>query len=262
MNTPAKGSAIVLHIPHASTVIPDGVRAGLLLDDDQLGRELRRATDWYTDELYCGLLTSPNLKAVVYPVSRLVTDPERFPDDAREPMARHGLGAVYLRTLDGTPLRRPPAPGERNALFDAYYQPHHQRLLEATQDRLEATGECLVIDCHSFPDRPFTFEEPTDRPRPDICLGTDAFHTPDRLVRDLEQWFRVENGLSVDVNHPFAGALVPLPFYRGEPRVRAIMIEINRRLYMDESTGQRTPGFGGCRRLLAGAISRLADSRR
>jgi N-formylglutamate deformylase len=46
-------------------------------------------------------------------VSRLVVDPERFTDDAREPMARKGMGVIYTRTASGEPLRRPPSDDER-----------------------------------------------------------------------------------------------------------------------------------------------------
>lgn len=38
----------------------------------------------------------------------------------------------------------------------------------------------------------------------------------------------------VAVNAPFAGALVPRSRYRTDPRVRAVMVEVNRRLYVRE----------------------------
>ena len=40
-----------------------------------------------------------------YEVSRLVCDPERFPDDANEPMAPVGMGVVYTATHDLAKLR-------------------------------------------------------------------------------------------------------------------------------------------------------------
>jgi hypothetical protein len=36
------------------------------------------------------------------------------------------------------------------------------------------------------------------------------------------------------------------------------MVEVNRRLYMDEKTGERLPGFGGVRDGLASSIRRVA----
>lgn len=52
-------------------------------------------------------------------VSRLVVDPERFTDDAQEPMAAVGQGAVYTRTSDGSALREL-LDGERDALLGTY----------------------------------------------------------------------------------------------------------------------------------------------
>ena len=78
----------ILHIPHASTHIPDDVRFSL--NPDELERELLLMTDRYTDALFA--LPRDVAVAVAFPVSRLVVDPERFPDDAVEPMARKGMG--------------------------------------------------------------------------------------------------------------------------------------------------------------------------
>ncbi len=42
-------SSVIIHVPHSSRVIPDDVRAGILLDDLALERELNAMTDAYTD---------------------------------------------------------------------------------------------------------------------------------------------------------------------------------------------------------------------
>ncbi len=40
-------------------------------------------------------------------------------------------------------------------------------------------------------------------------------------------------GYSVAINRPFAGCIVPTAFYQKDQRVMSVMIEINRRLYID-----------------------------
>jgi N-formylglutamate amidohydrolase len=65
---------------------------------------------------------------------------------------------------------------------------------------------------------------------------------------------------SVLVDRPFSGALVPAKYYRREPRVQAVMIEINRRLYMDEQTGERLPNFGEIRQTVSEMLTVLARS--
>src|SRR5204862_3307418 len=120
--------------------------------------------------------------SVVFGVSRLVVDPERFPDDELEPMAVKGMGAVYTATTDGAPLRGPLDASERAELLGRFYEPHHAALEAAADAALTATGGCLLVDCHSFPDDPLPSDLNQEQPRPEICIGTDPFHTPDELT--------------------------------------------------------------------------------
>ena len=231
---------VVLHIPHSATSIPADVRRTLLVSDEELRRERLLVTDWYTDELFA--VPSHAATTVRFPVSRLVVDPERFQDDEREVMAERGIGVVYTRTTEGEPLREVPSPAEREELLRRFYQPHHAALAAAVEAARARHGHCLVIDCHSFPSRPLPWELDQVPDRPDICLGTDAFHTPASLT-DLARRLFESAGFSVAIDRPFSGALVPAAHFGREPSVRALMIEINRRLYMDEGSGDKLSSF-------------------
>src|SRR4051812_20626413 len=120
---------IVIHVPHASVIIPSDVRASFLLDDNALERELVAMTDRYTDELFA--LSADVATTVAFPISRLVVDPERFTDDASEPMSKKGMGVVYTTTSNGLPLRHSPLPDERAQLLARFYDPHHAALERA-----------------------------------------------------------------------------------------------------------------------------------
>ncbi len=108
---------------------------------------------------------------------------------------------------------------------------------------LNSFGSALVLDAHSFPSRPRPYELDQTSERPDICIGSDPFHTPRCLVESVQSAF-LAAGLSVQENSPFAGAIVPQSFYRRDPRVSSIMIEVNRSLYMDEDSGLARDTFG------------------
>ena len=214
---------VVLHIPHASTHIPPEIRDQFLLSDVDLEAEIQAMTDHGTDELFAG----HGDVTVAAEVSRLVVDVERFLDD---PMEAVGMGAVYTRTSQQEPLRRPLSPQEHQALLDHYYHPHHARLTQAVEPG------CLIIDCHSFPGRALPYEDDQSLDRPDFCIGTDDFHTPPELAAVAVD-FLESRGYTVAVNRPFAGTMVPARYYRRDTSVRSIMIEINRRLYMDDAEG-------------------------
>lgn len=249
---------LVLHIPHSSAVVPSHVRDQLLATGPQLDRELLLMTDHYVDELFA--LPIGEATTVRYEVSRLVCDPERFEDDDDEPMAACGMGAVYTATQDGAALRREIAHGEREALLARFYRPHHDRLTQAVTDELAATGTCLIVDAHSFPRLPLPYETDQCRGRPQVCLGTDPDHTPLWLEVAAYDAFAERFG-SVVVNKPFAGALVPLRFYRRDTRVRSLMVEVRRDLYMDEATGEKLPGFEDVAARLREAVREVAAER-
>jgi N-formylglutamate deformylase len=248
-------STIVLHIPHSSREIPPRERGGLLLSEDDLSRELLALTDAWTDELFP--VTVHERARVVFPVSRLVCDPERFTKDDDEPMSRVGMGAVYTRTSGGARLRREPDKAERERILERWYRPHHAVLTLAVQGALDSRGRALVVDCHSFPAQPLPYESDRRPDRPDICLGADSFHTPVGLLARALRAVRAE-GWSVRVNSPFAGALVPLSSYRRETRVKALMIEVNRRLVQSETTGERAPGFAGVQAALGRVLEAIS----
>jgi N-formylglutamate amidohydrolase len=230
----------VLHVPHSSRAVPKEIRPAITLSDQELEIELLRMTDHYTDELF--RLESSVACSIVFPVSRLVVDPERFLDDSEEPMAERGMGVVYTRTSDGRALRSVPTQAERTELIERFYHPHHAQLEAAVAASLQFWQSCLVIDCHSFPGSPLRHESDQSLDRPDICIGTDTFHTPKWLRDEARHLFEM-SGFRVATNRPFAGALVPASRYRRTERVFALMVEVNRSLYMEEISGQRRSNF-------------------
>jgi len=52
-----------------------------------------------------------------------------------------------------------------------------------------------------------------------------------------------EMGYTSGVNQPYSGSIVPMAFYHQDRRVASIMIEVNRKLYMDEMTGVKNDTF-------------------
>ena len=213
---------MILHIPHSSTDLHD---YKFHLQEDQLNK----MTDWFTDELF----TAKDAKRVVFPYSRLICDVERFEDDSQEPMSRFGMGVCYEKTTEGQALKEVSFL-ERLHIINTLYRPHHQKLYESCQEDIQTKGEALLIDCHSFPDKAYYFNSDYNQDRVDICLGTDSYHTPANLINYIQNYF-LSKGFTVAINKPYVGTIIPLKHYHTQPKLFSIMIEINRRLYLDEN---------------------------
>ncbi|MFG3103999.1 N-formylglutamate amidohydrolase [Streptomyces sp. NPDC048182] len=249
----APDSPVLLHVPHSSRAIPADVRAGIALDDGALERELDHLTDAHTAEIAARAAEAAGVAPwrFVNGVSRLVVDPERFPDE-REEMAAVGMGAVYTRTTHREALR--PEGADPEPLLARYFRPYAAAMTEAVADRLAATGRAVVIDVHSYPTEPLPYELHGSGPRPPVCLGTDAFHTPPELLAAAREAFAPcgETGL----DSPFGGTYVPLAYYGARREVGALMVEIRRDTYMTEPGGPAGPGL----ERLAACLAALVDA--
>lgn len=95
-------------------------------------------------------------------------------------------------------------------------------------------NKAIIIDCHSFSDVPFKTDPDKTANRPDICLGIDEFHTPDNLIDFIMNKF-TDLHYSVKINSPYSGTLIPLGYYKKNTNVMGIMIEINRKIYLNDN---------------------------
>lgn len=244
---------IVLHIPHSSTVIP--ITDGYVDEDAEIQHEINLLTDWFTDELF----DLPFLK-VVAPFSRIFCDVERFDDDSLEIMAQYGMGMCYTHTDNGT-LMRKVSPELRMKIKSEYYNQHHNLLEKLTSETLSKHGQAIIIDCHSYPDMPPYRDLNQELPRPDFCIGTDEFHTPEKLRSSVFD-FLIKRGYQVKINNPYSGTLIPMKYYGQNKNIIGIMIEVNRKLYMSTSnkTVLKNKNFSVIKTLINDLIAEICNS--
>ena len=222
MNLDKIKNQIILHIPHSKTEIPfyDGFNKELIEYQTKL------LVDHATDKIF----RISNVEALIFPYNRIFCDVERL-DDEHEVLFEKGRGFFYTKTDDNQDLRTV-IPEIKTKVKSMFYDTHHRKLEEMVGERLEKHSCAIIIDCHSFTDEPFDSDLDKSPNRPDICLGTDKFHTPKWLIDHFENYF-IQNGFSVKIDSPYSGTIVPLKHYNSDNRVLSIMIEINRKLYMD-----------------------------
>jgi N-formylglutamate amidohydrolase len=222
---------IITHIPHSSTKIPVEDCDNFLRPMPELFQEINKLNDHFTDELFQSDLN--NVTALIFPVNRFLVDVERFEDDALEPMSSKGMGALYTHDSQGIRFRSEFNHEQRESLLNKYYRPHHNQLNTLANKAINSFDRCLIIDAHSFPNIPLPCDISQKMPRPDICLGTDRFHTP-QWVTDLVKVQFEKSGYDVGINFPYEGTMVPMSLYNKDRRLISLMIEINRRIYLTD----------------------------
>jgi len=198
---------IVLNIPHASVA---GLGYAKWNDKVGLIREVKKWTDWYTDLIFVPE-NRPGVKTITADYSRFVVDVERLEDD---PLNDVGQGIVYTHFNN---LTRNIDEEERLGMM-AYYYGYIKQLKRMLNEH------SLLIDCHSFS---------SDLADVDICIGVnDDRSRPTDFVIELVTEVFTQAGFSVRINHPYSNAIAPQTDFAYD----AIMIELNKRIYMNEQT--------------------------
>lgn len=226
---------LILHVPHSSDHIP--MRDGFTVSEETIQHEILKLTDWHTEDLF----HSDDDVMIVAPFSRVFCDTERFADDEQEVMSKVGMGVCYEKSDDGR-VMRVVREQLRSTILQEYYWKHHRLLSTTVSRELELHGEALIVDCHSFPSKPFIRDIDRSNNRPDFNIGTDSFHTPLELVELSEKFFR-QRGYTLGVDAPYAGTIVPMEFYRTNKNVKSIMLEVNRKLYLKGPTNKRSTDY-------------------
>jgi N-formylglutamate deformylase len=243
---------VVLDSPHSGTAYPDDFRPAVPMD------RLRQAEDSYVHELYaCGPGLGATLIAARFPRSyidpnRSVLDIDTTLIDAPWPgpaaasrKTELGIGLVW-RVLDtGEPIySRKLSVDELRRRITLYHQPYQK----AVKDALDATfahfGSVWHLNCHSMPALSSVIsEEGPGKPRPDFVLGDRDGTTCDAAFTAFVADALSGMGYTVKINDPYKGVELVRAFSDPGTGRHSLQVEVNRRLYMDERTGAKTPGF-------------------
>ena len=121
----------LLHIPHSRYTIPFEYQNLFYLNPLELRKEQIKMTDSYTDDLF----DIPNVEKLVFPISRLICDVERFRDENDEIMAKQGMWVTYTKTSELKPLKKV-SDEHKQEILEKYYDVHHKKFYEKVTDIL------------------------------------------------------------------------------------------------------------------------------
>lgn len=237
--------------PHSGLVIPPFERSA---SDDLV----RVAADTHVDELFdfAPSIGAPFLVAhfprSFLDLNRSVQDidldmiegdwPHRVRDSAS---ARRGMGLAWRYAWGDTPMyARKLTVSEMEERIDTYWRPYHNMLVGLLNQTHAAYGKVYHINCHSMPAVGHALSpDPAGTIRKDIVIGDYDGQAcePDfvNLVVETLSGF----GYSVSLNIPFRGAELVSAYSDPTKSRHSIQIELNRKLYMDEGTREKTENF-------------------
>lgn len=241
----------VFNSPHSGLYYPPRFLAMSRLDP----LSIRRSEDCYVDELFGGaiMLGAPML-AANFPRAYLDVnrepwelDPRMFNEplppyaNARSARVAGGLGTVPRLVGEGLDIYSGKLPlAEAVDRIEVLYKPYHEclkRLLTLTNARF---GAAILVDCHSMPASVRVGELGV---RPDFIVGDRFGTSAGAAITGHAIGLLASMGYTVAHNKPYAGGFITEHYGRPARGLHAIQIEINRGLYMNERTLQRTAGF-------------------
>ena len=243
---------IIINIPHSATKFPNEFKKRLLVNNKKFKEEMRLLTDSYTDEIFY----NKDCDNLICEYSRLYCDVERFKDDSIEIMAKRGMGVVYEKTTDRKDLIRIDKE-YKEGIISSYYDAYHNRLNELADIILKEYDQCIIIDGHSFSEKWAKIVNESKKPYPDICIGYDTEFSNKHLIDELKKCVE-KYGFSYEENYPFSGAIVPSTYYlKKDKRITSIMIEINKKIYMDENTSEKKDMFSDIKNMVQEYIRKI-----
>ncbi len=241
----------VYNSPHSGRVYPRRFLAMSRLD----AMAIRRSEDCYVEELFGGAvglgapMLTANFPRAYLDVNRepWELDPRMFVEalpsfaNARSARVAGGLGTVPKVVGEGQdiyPSRIRIA--EAVARIDALYKPYHVRLKQLVTTTHRRFGSTVLVDCHSMPASIRVGETSV---RPDFIVG-DRFGAS-ASMRLSEHAISILTGMGYAVAHnkPYAGGFITEHYGRPAQGFHALQIEVNRGLYVNERTYQKSPGF-------------------
>lgn len=247
-------TALVFASPHSGDQYPEDMVAAVRLPIEAL----RASEDAFVDRI---IGRAPALGATVVRArfARAYVDLNRepweldpamfegdLPDYAHGRSARvaAGLGTIPRVAGEGRPIYgRKLSFDEAKARIELTHRPYHDALDRQLASARAAHGAAILIDWHSMPAAAARGQRSKGGGPCDIVLG-DRFGAAcsPKLTALVERELDAL-GYHVVRNAPYAGGYTTEHYGRPVRRTHALQIEINRALYMDETTREPTDGL-------------------
>ncbi|WP_295316387.1 N-formylglutamate amidohydrolase [Roseobacter sp.] len=259
-------SCVVFASPHSGRDYPPAMMQRSVLDDHLI----RSSEDAYVDQLFdCAVqFGAPFLHAAA---PRAFVDLNRSPEEldpalisgvrrqGHNPRVASGLGVIPRVVANGRAIYSGKISlAEARDRLDTWWHPYHRSLQELLDQAQRRHGQAVLIDCHSMPHEAVAGIVRSGAPRPDVVLGDRFGAAASGDVMDRVEAAFVAAGFRVARNAPFAGAYIAQAYGRPSRAQHAVQVEIDRALYMNETTIRPNQNYAEVRHALRAVIADIA----
>ena len=260
-------SPVVFDSPHSGNLYPEDFGYSIDL------AFLRQTEDAFVDELFSDApIHGATLLRALFP--RSYVDANRAPDDIDPTVldgewpynanpgekARLGIGLIPTREPGGVVYDRTLSVEEALRRLDDFYWPSHRELVRALDRAQLRGGNFWHVNCHSMPAVSTNVSpEGPGVARPDFCLGTRDGTTCDSEFTDCVESCLKDMGYAVTVDDPYKGVELVRRYSDPLRGRHSLQIEINRGLYMDEASIEKSSGFDALRADISRLVETICD---
>lgn len=259
---------VVLDSPHSGNLFPSDFDAAVS------EFELREGEDCYIDELYLPAteLGVP-LLAALFP--RTYLDPNRHAGDVDLEMiegewphdyvpsgkARIGKALIWRTLEDGRPIySRKLGVAEVAGRIARCHAPYHAKLKSLIDEAHARHGASFHLNCHSMRAVAGKMGEGgAGRARADFVLGDRDGSSCDPAFTEFVRATLAGLGYDVAVNDPYKGVELVRAYSDPARGRHSLQVEINKRLYMNEATLEKTAGFDALQADLTRMVEAVLD---
>jgi N-formylglutamate amidohydrolase len=229
---------IILNFPHSGRIYPE--RHLKFINNSK--KSLRIFEDPYLDIILPDI-TRCNTSYLINHCARAFIDVNRtLHQQSSTPMINgEAMGLIPMAFPCGDPLYQHVLnQHDIETRIKNYYQPYHIELESLIRYNKQKFKDIVLLDCHSMPSHGDKSDPDAFKARPDIIIG-DNFGTSasQKIVDIIAQGF-IGLGLSVFNNFPYAGGYIINNYSNVKNGIHTIQIEINRRLYVTDTTFELT----------------------
>lgn len=155
-----------------------------------------------------------------------------------------GLGLIKTKSRYGEPFQeRKLTVDEIRSRLDNYHRPYHAELRDIIARMHKAWGFVYQISCHCMSAVGAPTHPDPGESRDDFCIGNLNGKTasPEFMVFLKETIEKM--GYSVSVNKPYVGGELNRRYGNPENGIESVMLEINKKLFIDVRTFKKTRDF-------------------